>query len=212
MTSPSDTRARISIADDHQMFVEAMRLILERSPQVEVVSIAYNGDDLLTDVEQHKPQVVLVDISMDGPGYQVIADELGGRNVPVRAIALTMHLDRDLAERVIASGFSGYVVKDAAVAELIEAIDVALVGGTFVSRSVLSLGPSVSEPQESLTRRELACLGHIAEGLANRDIASRLGISERTVKFHLENIFRKLQVRSRSQAVAVARRKNVISD
>ena len=212
MTVARDTCTRISIADDHRMFVEALRLILERSPRVEVVSVAHNGEDLLRDVEQHKPEVVLVDISMDGPGYQGIADGLRRSDVPACAIALTMHQDRDLADRVIASGFCGYVVKDAAVAELIEAIDVALGGGTFVSRSVLALDLPASEPQLHLTRREQVCLEHVAEGHANRDIATRLGISERTVKFHLENIFRKLQARSRSEAVAVARRQRLISD
>lgn len=210
MATPASLPLRVSIADDHQMFVEAMRLILDGSPSVEVVSISNNGSDLLRDVREYRPDIALVDISMDGPGFLSIATEIGRMKRPTRLVALTMHLDRDLADRVIDAGFGGYVVKDAAVAELMEAIGAAAEGRVFVSQSVLAIKPSAVELGINLTQREFACLQGAAEGRANRDIANELGISERTVKFHFENIFRKLDVKSRGQAVAVARRTRLL--
>ena len=211
MTGSDHTQAvRICIADDHQMFVEAMRLILDASPGVEVVSVARDGNTLLKDIMRHAPDIALVDITMDGPGYRGIAAEVARIQPTTRLIALTMHLDRPLAELVIASGFSGYVVKDAAVSELLVAIRAAGRGETFLSGMLGQGDPGATDDPMALTTREVDCLRCAAQGQINREIGETLGISERTVKFHFENIFRKLDARSRGEAVAIGRRRQIL--
>lgn len=204
------TPLRLCIADDHQMFVEAMQLLLDASPQVNVISVARTGEDLLADIFALLPDIAIVDISMEGPGFRAIAQKALTLDAPPKLVALTMHLDRDLANRAIASGFSAYVVKDAAVAELLTAIQAASRGETFISKSVLALETMVPNDSEHLTPREVSCLSGAERGQTNRDIADDLGISERTVKFHFENIFRKLGAKSRGEAVARGRRLKLI--
>ena len=199
-------RIRLSIADDHTMFVEAIRLILNAHAIVDVVSLAANGADLLNDVGRLQPDIALVDISMDGPRFQDMARAVAREHGSTRLIALTMHFDRDLARRVMAAGFCGYVVKDAAVEELIEAIQTVHNGSTYLSRALRGEDLPDDTALAPLTPRELACLRCAEQGQSNKDAAEVLGISERTVKFHFENVFRKLQVKSRGEAVAVARR------
>lgn len=210
MTHQDPSMLHVSIADDHQMFVEAIRLILDASPVIKVVSIATNGDDLLRDVQHHRPDVALVDIGMEGPGFQGLASGVAKSGINTRLVALTMHLDRDLADRVIGCGFCGFVVKDAAVTELIEAIEVVAYGGSFVSAAIRNMAASQVESEAQLTGRELGCLQGAERGQTNRQISQSLGVSERTVKFHFENIFRKLKVKSRGEAVAVGRRRKLI--
>lgn len=210
MSTGSDRVLRISIADDHRMFVEALGLILDANQSAEVVSVAGDGHALLRDIDRHRPDIALVDLSMEGPPFQDLAARIREADVPTRPIALTMHLDRDLADRVLAAGFGGYVVKDSAVTELLEAIHVVADGGVFLSNALRKLASSETLREMQLTRREIACLEGAAMGQGNREIADALGVSERTVKFHLENLFRKLDVKSRGEAVAVARRIRLI--
>ena len=199
----SDAPITVAIADDHMMFVQAIQIVLDTSPDIRVVSVAETGHGLLEDLRALQPDVALVDISMEGPGFHAIAQEQAGTT---RLLALTMHLDRDLAERVMDAGFAGYLVKDAAVAELISAIKIAADGGTFLSRAIEQQATPGQDRPNRLTNREIACIQGASEGHSNREISDRLGIAERTVKFHFENIFRKLDVKSRGEAVAAARR------
>lgn len=194
---------RLAIADDHKMFVEAIRFILDTTEAIEVVSVAEDGHRLLQDLARHRPDVALVDISMEGPGFIGIAQAAPPQT---RLLALTMHLDHDLADRVLAAGFAGYLVKDAAVAELISAVEVTAAGGRFLSAALGRTGAAPRSPPRGVTAREIACLQAASDGKSNREIGEALGISERTVKFHFENAFRKLEAKSRGQAVAVARR------
>lgn len=197
---------RVVLADDHQMFVEAIRLILTQEPKVEVLAVADNGDDLLATIEEFAPDVALVDVTMKGPGAQKIAEAVKGSETATRLIALTMHLDHGFAELLLQSGFSGYVLKEDAVADLLSAILAVRAGGTFLSETLQEVGGEHVAHGRILTKRETTCLNAAADGLSNKLIAANLGVSERTIKFHFENILRKLSAVSRGEAVAKARR------
>lgn len=210
MTAPEWQPVRVSIADNHKMFVEAIKLILDTNPAVNVVSLATNGDDLLRDIQTHTPDVSLVDISMPGPGFQAIASSSVLKDSPTRLVALKMHCDGDLAQRVIAAGFHGFVVKDSASSELVASIQNVALGHVFISNAVPQPGAIGIPLEERLTARELECVRLAGQGQSNRQICQQLGVSERTIKFHFENIFRKLGVKSRGEAAAFARRSHII--
>ena len=201
---------RVILADDHMMFVEAIRLILNQDPGIKVVSVVHDGEALLEGVERLAPDIALVDVTMTGPGARKIAGEIVRTGSPTRLIAVTMHLDHGLAEVLMQNGFAGYVVKDAAVGELLTAIRRVHGGGVFQSDAIREIGRKRQTRARLLTKRETACLQRAAEGLSNKTIAEELGLSERTVKFHFENIFRKLAVASRGEAVAKARRASLL--
>lgn len=197
---------RIVLADDHHMFVEAMRLILSQEPEIEVVAVLDNGADLLEAIRKFSPDIALVDVTMEGPGPQKIAKTVAASGNTTSLIALTMHLDHGFAELLLQSGFAGYVVKDDAVAELLNAIWTVTTGGTFMSEAIEKIANLRGPGARILTKREIASLRGAAEGLSNKQIASDLGISERTIKFHFGNILNKLNASSRGEAVAIARR------
>lgn len=201
---------RLIIADDHTMFVEALRHLLGRSDDIAVVATTDNGDDLLHLIDEHAPDVALVDVSMPGPGIRAIAKSIGESTVPTKLIALTMHLEPAMAATLIDQGFSGYVIKDAAFDELLVAIRHAVEGRTFISAAMLEMEKAGSGNAAGLTPRELECLKSAAEGMSNRLIAKRLHVSVRTVKYHFENILRKLDASRRGEAVAIGRRRNII--
>ena len=210
MPDPSANPILVILADDHQMLIEALRQILDGDPSIEVVDVVGDGETLLQGIESHAPDVALVDVTMPGPGARAIAGHAMQGTSSTRLIALTMHLDHGLAETLISAGFAGFVVKDSAVAELLEAIHTVVAGGSYLSNSVRELGADRGQSPNPLTSREIDCLVLAAEGFSNKHIASELGITERTAKFHFENILRKLQATSRGEAVAFARRNAIL--
>lgn len=194
---------RLVLADDHKMFVEAIELLLAGHGTVEVVAKSQDGDTLLADIARHRPDIALVDLSMPGPGAHAIAKQAGAT---CKLIALTMHLERALAERLLDQGFHGYVVKDAAFDELLAAVDAVMRGERYVSKALDQGRPGLTVAPGPLTPREMQCLRLAAEGQSNKQIARAFSISERTVKFHFENILEKLGAANRLEAVAIARR------
>lgn len=196
---------RVVLADDHQMFIEAIRMVLNQDDQIQVVEVVHNGDALIDSIRRLTPDVALVDVTMQGPGAEKICQEVARMDSRTRLVALTMHLDPGLADVLLQSGYLGYVVKDSVVAELVKATHDASAGRRYVSQAITVMSQNRSRSRV-LTKREIDCLAHASEGLSNRAIADKLCISERTIKFHFENIFRKLNVVSRGEAVAAGRR------
>lgn len=210
MVEPERTRIRVILADDHHMFVEAIRMLLSEDPGIEVLEVVDNGEALLQRVKHLVPDVALVDVTMPGPGAKGIAAKLSKAASPTRLIALTMHLDRGFAEVLLNAGYAGYVVKDAAVAELLKAIRLVCSDKTYLSESVQRIEQQAVDSAAVLTAREMECLRLAADGLSNKRIARHLKITERTAKFHFENILSKLNASSRGEAVAIARRASIL--
>ncbi len=198
---------RLVMADDHQMFLEGLENMLSLTAGFTVVGVCSDGDSLLAMVRDTDPDVAIVDISMPGPGPAGIVDALEAAGGRTKALALTMHLERSYARELLSHGMSGYVVKEAAFDELALAIRAVAGGDQYLCRAMIA----EADESAALTERELQCLDAAAKGETAKMIAIDLGISERTVRFHVSNSCRKLGVQRRTQAVAEALRLGLIS-
>ncbi|MEM6933073.1 MAG: response regulator transcription factor, partial [Pseudomonadota bacterium] len=157
-------------------------------------------------IADQTPDVAIVDISMPGPGPAGIVDAMETSGTQCRAVALTMHFEPSYARQLLANGMSGYVVKEAAFDELVTAIRTVAEGDQYLCRVLVDLVPD----EAPLTEREQECLAGAAGGMTAKMIARELGITERTVRFHISNICRKLGVQRRTEAVAEALRMGLI--
>ena len=189
------SKARLLIVDDHALMCQGLRAILE--PEYTVVGIVHDGEGVLPATRQLRPDVVLLDLSLPGrSGADVLHDLLTDSATPPAVVVLTMHVERALAEHMMALGARGFVPKDARLAELRAAIDTARVGQRYISPRV----PPHSETDIhryprgyiQLTSRERQIVRMIGAGLTSDRIAEELRISYHTVHFHRTNIRRKL--------------------
>jgi len=210
---------RVLLADDHVMVREGTRRILEREPDLKVVAEAGDGRETVTLVEQLRPDVALVDISM--PVMNGIEATRGIKRVaPQTAVLiLSAYEDDEYVFAVLEAGAAGYLLKNARSSELIDAVRKVYQGKSVlhpaIAKKVLSrvresAAPANEPAAEALTERELDVLRQAARGLSNRQIAAQLALSPRTVQAHLANIFGKLQVASRTEAVMVGLRRGWI--
>ncbi|MFI8939123.1 response regulator [Streptomyces syringium] len=196
---------RILAVDDHRLLREALCELLELYEGLTVVAQADDGPGGVRMAGLHRPDVVLLDVEMPGPGP--LANLRGIRQAApdARIIMLTMHDDRRLIDSLLSAGAMGYLHKETDREVLVAAIRSAMAGGTmmFLPRTSGS-GPDRDrepDPADALTLRERELMELVAQGLSNRQIGSRLGITEGTVKRHLRNIFDKLGATSRLDAV-----------
>lgn len=204
-------RVRVVVVDDHALARAAVRTILADDPLFEVVAEAEDADGAFAAVQRHLPDLVLMDIRMPGGGLE--ATRRIKESFPdVRIVVMTVSdAARDLFE-ALRAGAQGYLLKNLETHEwtsyLRSVIDAETpISGSLAERIVHELsGPSLSDsdPGEPLTAREQQVLRLVADGLTNRDIAQRLGISENTVKNHLKNILAKLHAENRTQLVRFA--------
>jgi len=210
---------RILLADDHVVVREGTRRILEREPDLVVVAEASDGREAIALADQHRPDVAVVDVSMP-----VMSGIEATRGIKERAprTAVLVFTAYDYDEYVFAileAGAAGYLLKDSRGSELVNAVRRVYAGESVlhpaIAKKVLDrvahgMGSAHQSDSEMLTDRELEVLGLAAEGLSNRDIAGRLYVSPRTIQSHMANIFGKLQVGSRTEAVMVGLRRGWI--
>ncbi len=210
---PTGARIRVVIADDHRLFRTGLRLILSREDQIEIVGEAADGLQTIEVVTHVLPDVVLLDATMprlDGIG--VIAS-LRQKSPAVKPLMLVGVRDEGLIFKALRAGAKGYLSKDTAVPDLVKAIETVYHGELWVERKLIArffevIGPTgvvrVDLPgrtNQELTAREEEILRLLAAGGTNKDIGQALFISEKTVKCHLNNIFKKLKVTRRLQAI-----------
>ena len=222
-----DGKVRVLLADDHRLFREGVASLLERAGDVELVGEAATGEAAVRLAEKAQPDVVLMDLKMPGMGGIEATRTIVQRNPHVGTIVVTMFEDDESVFAALKAGARGYVLKDADRGELLRAIRAVYRGeallGAPVARRVLeqfSGAPSMPDPPperpsplfDELTPRELEVLRLIAQGLKNREISAKLVISEKTVGNHISNIFTKLQVNDRSQAIVRALRGGLMDD
>lgn len=198
---------RVLIADDHAVVRQGLRMFLALDDELEVVAEAADGEEALRLARQFRPDVVLMDLlmpRMDGiAATAAIRAELPDTEV----IALTSVLEDRSVVQAVKAGAIGYLLKDTQAEELCRAIKAAAAGQVQLSpEAAARLMREVRAPEgaEPLTERETEVLRLIAQGLANKEIAHRLGIAEKTVKSHVSAILAKLGVQSRTQAALYA--------
>ncbi len=205
----------IMLVDDHALIREGLRKILELEPDFQVVAEAANGVQAVELARLYRPRIILMDINM--PVLNGIeATKAIRREIPAASIiALTIHDDEAYVLELIQAGVSGYVLKDIEAPGLIRAVRDVAAGNSVIHPAVTSkmfgqLRRRDEGGEEKLTERELEVLIHIARGEPNKHIADNLCISEKTVKNHISNIFRKLNVNDRTQAALYAVRHRLV--
>jgi DNA-binding NarL/FixJ family response regulator len=199
---------RVLVAEDHRIVRDGLVELLGGAEDVEVVATAADGEEALRLVREHRPDVVLMDISMpvvDGIRATASVAEM---DPEIRVVMLTAFSDRDRVVAALDAGAVGYLLKDAEPQELLEAIRSASRGeAPLAPRAARQLLTARSEERHAdLSKREQEVLGLVAEGLPNKLIARRLEISEKTVKAHLTSVFSHIGVTDRTQAALWAQR------
>ncbi|MGI8305886.1 MadR family response regulator transcription factor [Saccharopolyspora hattusasensis] len=207
---------RIVLVDDHAIVRHGLRSVLERENDLQVVGEAATAREALAVVERTRPNIVLLDLKLstgDNMEGLALCGELTRQHPDLGVLILTTFLDGGLVVDAIHRGARGYVVKDVDTTELVRSIRaVARRESSFDSRSAAAMVQSMNAPtsEPPLTERELNVLRELARGLSNRDIGSKLFISETTVKFHVRNIMRKLGAATRAEAVYEASKRKLI--
>ena len=205
-----DTRTRVLLADDHAMFRQGVREMLSTDEEIEVVGEAQNGREAVALAERLKPDVVLLDVEMPIMGARQAMERMLGNTPTPRVIIVTMHDDPRLVRELIGLGASAYLVKSATIEELHTAVHTA---ASSPAGNVVIPPETLRNPAEAegISGRELEVLLMVARGMSNQQIAISLHLSEATVKRHLANIYPRMGVSSRGEAVRMALSKEWIS-
>jgi DNA-binding NarL/FixJ family response regulator len=206
----SGSRIRVLLADDHAMFRQGVREMLSTDEGIEVVGEADNGREAVALAESLRPDVVLLDVEMPVMGAREAMERMLHNSSSLRVIIVTMYDDPRLVRDLIGLGASAYLVKSATMEELHSAVHTA---ASSPPGNVIMLPKTLKNPAEAagLSRRELEVLLMVARGMSNQQIAISLHLSEATVKRHLANIYPKIGVSSRGEAVRMALSREWIS-
>lgn len=211
---------RIVIADDHTLFRQGLKQLLEMEKDFTVVADVGSGEEAFERAVTLRPDVVMLDVSMPGNGLDTCA-RIKQVLPTVGVVILTMHEDQEYLMRALKSGANGYLVKDVDSANLAEAIRAAKDGRPYLHPKLAGLAlmdvargvdpnRSRSGSDPGLTEREVEVLRLVGQGASNREIAAALFISEKTAKNHLTHIFEKLGVSDRTQAALYAVRSGLV--
>jgi two-component system response regulator DevR len=200
---------RVVLVDDHGIVRQGIRSILGPDPNFMVVGEAANGPDALKLVREQKPDIVLLDLKLPGMGGLEVCHRIVAEHPDTIVLMLTAFLEPDLVNACLHAGAKGYLLKDAERLNLGRQLLQAMEGHSPMDlRAVDAMADLVSGrevSQEELNARELTVLRHIAGGLTNKEIAAELHLSENTVKWYVQEILTKLDVRNRVQAALLAK-------
>ena len=213
---------RVLLAEDHTIVRKGIRSLLDDEEEIEVIGEAEDGKDAVAKAQRLRPDVVVMDISMPVLNGLEATRQIRKRAPGVRVLVLTMHADEEYLFQVLRAGASGYVIKQAAPAELVSAIRAVYRGGSFLSPSIsrqvieeyVRQAEAMGEKDSYyglLTEREREVLQLIAEGRTNRGIAALLHVSVKTVENHRAHVMDKLDIHSTAGLTRYAIRKGMIS-
>ena len=203
----------ILLADDHMMVREGLKQLLEMDDDINVVGEAGDGYECLNYANKTQPDIILLDINMPNlDGLQVL-NIIKSQKMKCKVIVLTIHNEVEYLIKALDEGCDGYILKDSDFDTLKKAILSVYKGETYIEPSLVPLlNVRLAERDlKELTRREIEVLKMIAAGSSNKEIASVLNISERTVKNHISNIFKKIDVSDRTQAAVFAIKNDIIT-
>jgi len=203
---------RIVLADDHTVVRTGLRLLLESEPDFEVVAEAGDADTARRYVRGHRPSVLVLDLNMPGEPSLEAIPAIRAETPDTQIVVLTMQDDAVFARQALITGAVGYVLKDAAESELVEAVRRAAVGDTYLNPS---LGARIAReplpgPPDDLSEREVEVLRRIALGHTNAEIADQLYLSIRTVETHRAHIQQKLRLTTRAELVGYALERGLV--
>ncbi|GLC87841.1 transcriptional regulatory protein DegU [Lysinibacillus piscis] len=216
------TMTKIIIVDDHQLFREGVKRILDFEDTFDVIAEGDDGTDIVSLYTENQPDVVLMDINMPGKNGVDATAELIGEYPDAKVIMLSIHDDETYVTHALKSGALGYMLKEMDADEIVEAIKVVANGGSYlhpkVTKNLVAEFRRLSEhenkgnfhqseirrPFHLLTKRECEVLQLLTDGQSNRAIGETLFISEKTVKNHVSSILQKMNVNDRTQAVVTA--------
>jgi two-component system nitrate/nitrite response regulator NarL len=203
---------RVGIVDDHPFFRDGVRRSLRRAREVSIVAEGASADDACRIARDEAPEILLLDVAIPGGGLAA-AKAIAASHPEVRIVMLTGSDDEETVATALGAGAMGYVLKGAGLEELLEALRTVHEGRPYVtpalsSRLLVSAlrghrGAEAARPEDGLSRREQEILDRAVEGMTNAEIAGDLGLATPTVKNYMSRIFEKLQVRNRSEAVAL---------
>lgn len=207
----------IMLVDDHALIREGIKQLLEFDGSMKVIEQACDGEDCLKKLEHVTPDILLLDINMPNLNGIDVLEEIKKKNLPIKVLMLTVHSEVEYLIKAVDIGADGYILKDSGSVELKNAINCIIEGESYIQPSLIPalnsrlINRDVDKDKiDSLTKRELEILTQIASGMFNKEIANNLDISERTVKNHISNIFKKIDVSDRTQAAVFAIRNNIV--
>jgi DNA-binding NarL/FixJ family response regulator len=201
---------RLLVAEDHALMRDGLRLVLGDAEGIELIGEARNGNEVLPMVASLEPDVVLLDLRMPGTDGLTCLDQIRERHPRVKVVVFSALDSNEQIEAALRRGATGYVVKTINPADLASAVRQAIEGSVFHPFSGLDASGESAAKQAGLSEKELAVLRELAHGRSNKEIARALFVSEQTVKFHLRNIYRKLGIATRTEALRFAYQNNLV--
>lgn len=205
---------RIILADDHQLFRNGIRMILEKEPLFKVIDEAADGLELMELLKKHDPHVVLIDLSMPGKTGLEVMEECKTKYPDIKFIVLTMHSDGQYVAKSVRSGAKAYLLKNTDEEELTTAIREVLFGRKYFNQEISQLLINNMAIQESdfkrLSQRETEVLQLVAEGKITKEIADELCVSTRTVETHRVNMMKKLKASNTAELIKKAKDLDII--
>ena len=198
------TKISVLLVDDHTLVRRGFRRLLEDDPSITVVGEAGDGDEAITLARGLKPQVIVMDCAMPGTSGLVATEKILKENPAVAVLMLSMHSEATLVRQALDAGARGYILKDALDLDLAAAVKKAVEGQLVIDPKLVKPAALKGERDHGLSARELEVLRHICDGLSNRAIAEKLGLSVNTVAVHRANIMKTLDVHKTAELVMYA--------
>jgi DNA-binding NarL/FixJ family response regulator len=203
---------RVLIADDHRLIAEGIRKALEETGDFEVVGEANTGSQVMPLVRRTNPDLVILDLRMPGVDGLTNLEQIREQHPNVKVVVLSMSTDPSVIQAALKRGASAYVVKSVNPMDLPSVLRQAVEGTVFSAVGLEESGESESARDLGLTSREVTIIQALSRGLSNQAIGKELWVAEQTVKFHLTNIYRKLGVANRTEAVRLAYQHGLIEN
>jgi len=207
---------RVLLADDHEIFVEGLRSLLDKEPQLDVIGTVTDGAEAVQSAREQQPDIVVMDLTMPGMSGIEATRLITAERPTVKVLSLSMHADRGFVMGALDAGASGYVLKDGAKSELLDAIRTVMAGQVYLSPGIAGMVVAAARSNvpprfTPLTERESEVLKLLAQGETTKKIALRLRLSVKTVGTHRRNIMEKLNTDSIAKLTKFAIREGLTS-